>query len=1000
MIFLPLGELSRILTIAVQANSEVKTAEGFIVTEDRQFLLDVSQSTVAIGVQKTNFDPNLIRIQENEIFIESTLYQKWFPVELSFDIPGLMLTVTAKENLPIQSKIDRSKKTISENETSHLQFMNFDTPYSILDKPFVDQTLQLNSNKKSNSQVQSSLQYTTLLSGDFLGLKTHFIANGSDQKNLENYRFSMGRDDPEGNLLGIANARTFSFGNVNLPSLNYVNRPTSLGRGGFISNKPLSRPSRYDSQSFTGDLLPGWDVELFQNGVLIGYQTSNDRAQYEFNDLPLYFGGNDFRLIFHGPTGQMREERYRFMLEDSMVLPGETYYSLGAVQFEDGRKRTLMQIDQSLLTQLSTTFGIVANDVSSVSNDINTTGAYRPNLSYYNLGLRSYLDSVFLSADGILTSDEGSLGSLSLKTGFWNSSFSISHAVLENFISEDFLPSDDLENERSKARFDTFVFKMPFSLEGTRSHLTSGQVNYDVSAKVSAYIKSISITHRLKYLHSPGLNSTSGELQVSSRVGRFQIRGGLTYEIEPISRTTSIDLNGNIRLNREFNFTQSISSQMQSNESRLELGINKEIGEYGLGITTGGTNLGEQFVGFRLNIGIGVEPRRSKLYTSAQSMATTGAVSALAFLDHNLNGQWDADEDLLPGVGFRVDGGMSPIRTEDDGVALLTHLPTGQRINIGIDRNTIDDPQVSPFIKGVRLLPRPGKIAEVNFPFIRTTEIDGIISIDNGVETKPASDIQLELVEFSDKEQVVRETSTAFDGYYILDEVPPGKYILRIESEQAARLNIAVPDLKVLRILPHSNFINGLDFILKRYSQKADDVIENQPLLISPELNTEMEDLYFVILGSFALERSFEPLTTKLVQLKIPYVVNQFSRPLKVFRIQTEFETEALAQVFMETLTTYEYSFGKQEDVGKIKIFIGPYYSENELQKEKSVITAAFPNVKMKMTSNVESLDMNEIAVGGFNSQKEATDFASVIKKYNFNDITIQKRPNKQWKSP
>lgn len=305
MVFLPLSELSSVLTIAVSAKPELKKADGFIISEDRKFSLDLVNFTATVSGSKVSFKPSLVRIRESEIYVESHLYAEWFPVEISIDIPGLLLKVSPKEQLPIQARLAREKKDRSEGDTSNPTYQNFDMPYEWIDKPFLDQTVEFRATRLKDSQTLTSANYTTLISGDFLGLETHFIASGHDGQALEEYRYTLGRDDPDGNLLGPMHAKTFSVGNVNLPSVNWVVRSTSAGRGGFIGNRPVAKSGRFDAQSFTGDLLPGWDVELFQNGILINHQNSNEKSKYEFIDVPLYFGGNDFRLVFHGPVGQI-----------------------------------------------------------------------------------------------------------------------------------------------------------------------------------------------------------------------------------------------------------------------------------------------------------------------------------------------------------------------------------------------------------------------------------------------------------------------------------------------------------------------------------------------------------------------------------------------------------------------------------------------------------------------------------------------------------------------
>ena len=65
-----------------------------------------------------------------------------------------------------------------------------------------------------------------------------------------------------------------------IPALANVARSSSIGNGLLLSNVPLTRPLNYRSQTFQGDLPPGWDVELYFNDALIGFVQSRPDGRY------------------------------------------------------------------------------------------------------------------------------------------------------------------------------------------------------------------------------------------------------------------------------------------------------------------------------------------------------------------------------------------------------------------------------------------------------------------------------------------------------------------------------------------------------------------------------------------------------------------------------------------------------------------------------------------------------------------------------------------------
>ncbi len=104
------------------------------------------------------------------------------------------------------------------------------------------------------------------------------------------------------------NAREYWLGHVSEPRIGLINLPGELEYGALISSYPIGRQIEYDRHRFIGDLLPGWEVELYRNNALIGYQQTPSTDSM-IQDVPLLFGSNHFRLVFYGPGGRSGKRR-------------------------------------------------------------------------------------------------------------------------------------------------------------------------------------------------------------------------------------------------------------------------------------------------------------------------------------------------------------------------------------------------------------------------------------------------------------------------------------------------------------------------------------------------------------------------------------------------------------------------------------------------------------------------------------------------------------------
>jgi hypothetical protein len=190
-----------------------------------------------------------------------------------------------------------------------------------------------------------------------------------------------------------------------------------------------------------------------------------------------------------------------------------------------------------------------------------------------------------------------------------------------------------------------------------------------------------------------------------------------------------------------------------------------------------------------------------------------GSASVRVFLDKNLNGKMDGDDEPIKGAGFTINGGNQLVRTDAEGIAYLPRLPTYQNVDLALDPDTLEDPQWQPQRKGVRIVPRPGKVNEVDFAVAITGEIDGTTYFLSKGKSRPIGDLRLELVDAGRK--VVASVTSASDGYYVMTGVLPGDYWLRVAPEQLKRLGLCDTGMHVITIKPDGTVLNGRDFYVQ-----------------------------------------------------------------------------------------------------------------------------------------------------------------------------------------
>jgi hypothetical protein len=215
----------------------------------------------------------------------------------------------------------------------------------------------------------------------------------------------------------------------------------------------------------------------------------------------------------------------------------------------------------------------------------------------------------------------------------------------------------------------------------------------------------------------------------------------------------------------------------------------------------------------RFSIGLGREPRQETWQANSLAIAGRGSVSARVFLDNNQDGIFNENDEAIENVGFTINGGYQKVRTDKNGIAFLTGITEHRPVNIAVAVATLNDPLWTPALEGMRIVPRPGQAMQLDFPVFSNGEIDGTIYLVKEDRTVPAGRVKVEAV--NQQGRVIRSTTTEYDGFYVISNIPPGDYSVRVSPEQLNRLNLQVDAGLPVVISADDQFKSGIDFDLR-----------------------------------------------------------------------------------------------------------------------------------------------------------------------------------------
>lgn len=810
-VLLPLGELAHLLTLAISVSPGTGSATGQGLLPGHTFFLDTVSARVRINGVESTFDPRQVQRMGDDIVVASGLLSRWLAIDFAVQLPTMQLRVFPHAPLPLQARLARERAAayLIEPQAQVLDagYPFVPLPYRPMSAPFIDQTFGTDV-RTGNGSRQTRASYTAYLTADVLGMEGAAYLSTSNDTLSPDWRWTLGRNDPNAGLLEPLGARTVQIGSVVLPSVHNIAVSSPKGLGATLSNRHLDQAASFDRETLRGDLPPGWDVTLYFNDALIDYQASRADGLYVFESLPLSFGRNEFVLIFNGPLGQNRTERKSYRLDQLVVQPGELLYSLGQLQAQSGALLSTAAVEWGLTKTMAAHVGAARMPLARSGETV----------GFATVGLRSYFDGAIVTAEYAPAQRGGALAELGLKTGLGRYALDLVHTHAVGDYESDLFPLDGVRRSSLVQLQGTLAGlglpPLPMSLTAQRQVLASGLNNDAASGRLSVTVGATSITQGLSWQRLGGEAMSSSTLQMYRRMANTSVSGQLAYAIQPDARLDSLTVVAHRQVGQNFNLTAGLSHQLRLQQTLLSVGLSKQFDAFTLTLSGAHSSSKEYALGLMVSMAMGRDPRSETWKFDPLPMAATGAVSARVFVDRNMNGAHDSGEELIPNAGFVINsGGRSPVRTDDAGVALIRRLAVNQYTDLALDARTLEDPLWKSIKPGVRLLPRPGGVQTLEFPVVSTSEIDGTVSLLEKGKRRGVGDARVELLDESGN--LVASTTSTSDGFYLLTQLLPGQFTLRMSPQQLAKAQLRAGHERPMTIRAEGDFISGQDFELQ-----------------------------------------------------------------------------------------------------------------------------------------------------------------------------------------
>jgi hypothetical protein len=802
-----LSDMVLALDIPVRVDKKLRRATGWAFDEGHTLSVDREAQTVQIMNKSEKLLSSDVFDTPEGWCVDAKRLGGWLGVTLVPDTSNALLFIKSNIKLPVELAAERRARVgkirpIASFDLKSLP--NSSAPYRGVKPPSIDAVVSVGGLRQSSGSKRVDVSYDLYASGE-VGPVAYDARLASDRRGLPNsFRVRAYRTDADATLLGPLAATQVAIGDV-LGFATPIVASSSVGRGAMVTNRPLDRPDSFSRTNFRGELPIGWDAELYRNGQLMSVAVDRADGRYEFLDVPLLYGQNRFEIILYGPQGQVKREQRNVPVGLDSIPPKKSYYWAGINQ--DGRD--LIGIGHGLPTGTGGWRGTIGYERGLDTKTSFMIGLHSLELrevgrrNFAELAVRRAIGPALVEIGGAFDSRGGYGYNVQLLGQFGQTYFNVESAQASTgFRSDRFdrairgLHSLSVDHTLRLGRM-----TIPAHVQATYTQRGQGETSFDVETRVSTGIGRYNVTAQLDWErnHRPygpePPDRVNGKVLINGRVGRVRVRGETLFRLSPNPSFEGVNLigewSGKGDEDRQANWRLELGYDRPQSRARLGVGYIRRFEKLALTAQLEGASDGSVAAGLNLAFSFGPNPKQKGGYRlSSDRLAAQGQVLARVYRDENGDGRRQASEPFEKDI--QLAAGQIPVRgvTDSNGEVVIDDLHPFNPVLIGIDASSLPDPLVQPSGPGIVVTPRPGVAAVIELALTSAGEVDGTLvkSGGNGIEG-----VDLELVDGTGR--IMSQARSDFDGFFLFEKVPYGKYTIRIArlSADAARLDANLP---------------------------------------------------------------------------------------------------------------------------------------------------------------------------------------------------------------
>ncbi len=753
--------------------------KGFVLNPDKPITLDPANN------------PEFTR-SEDGWCISIYGLENIYPLNIDYRPSRLELIVTPLVVLPLDDKLAREElrsQLRKKTSADKVFFRLVDNPR----RPFSFPTLDLVLNSRLSNGGNSEYNASITGAADIFWMSTFFQSNVDKSDTFSDSRIRFFRDNNRPEELSFLKARRFAFGDISSIGQPLIARAES-GSGVVVSNQPSYAPDLFDETTVRGPLPEGWEAELFEGDTLIAFKVESDgNGEYVFENVPLRPGYNYLTVRLYGPYGEQSERLITKFVGPEHRPKRELRYSFGYVNSarsflgETDEETDLIVIDADPPSKtgfLSLEYGLSQN--YTLRGDISVR-------SEQSLVSASLIASLFGGyAVGRLAFDEaGNYGwevnyqkRLSPQTSFTTR---VTHfGALET-------PLNNAKTNRIRTqisgRLDTNIkFRgtlLPLQTQFNFNDRENGATDMTINTRTFGPFRGLRWNNALRYNLSSNEGVTSrslqGELLASYLLAGVRLRSSVSYTLLDNFSINSVSLSARKRFNAFSQIQGDLSYDLSTKSTSFNTAYTRSFNALALQAQASISDSGDWRIGAGVSFALYNDELENEYKLSRPGISQSGVIAPRIFDDLNNNGFFDEDDIPLKGAQFIIENSLRSDESNASGINIIAGLSPTKTVNAEIKISSIEDPFLRPIEIGRTFELRPGQVLQYEVPLTATGEIEGTLTVDNGLAPYPVAGIILLAV--NKEGQIIGRSRTEYDGYFYLEGIPATDLTLQVSDE-------------------------------------------------------------------------------------------------------------------------------------------------------------------------------------------------------------------------